>query len=144
LDNQEVLTRYACGAVVFLGIGIVVTGNAIHLSNLAANSSFGGSRWIYSQAATAAYIFGVPTLIIGIGLTLIAYMQFNAMRQVEIRRPSLKPGSRRISVDVEPEIVEVACPDCGNTLGSELAMRRPDGSVVCGRCYKRFIPKTDP
>lgn len=143
MSNQEKLAGYTCVAVGFLGIGIVVVGYAIHMSNLAARGGIG--QWIYAQSATAMYMFGVPTLIIGIASAINAYLQFSARRQpeTETRRPSLAPGSRRISSTIDPEkidIVEIFCPDCGKKLGSELSMKRPDGSVVCGKCYKRFIP----
>jgi hypothetical protein len=127
-------------AVTFLGIGVVVVGYAIYLSGRAAESSFGPATSILLNTANTMYMFGVPALLIGAFYALNAYMHYKSgAPTVRMGAPS-STESRRLLQAAQGPTLDVTCPDCGYILGPELGVRRPDGSVTCGRCYKRFIP----
>ena len=126
METQTNNMKNTCLAVIFLGIGIVNVGYATYLTGRAANSSFGPAGSI-----------GVPTLIIGICLALNVYSQRGSGIRTQTGR---LPDSRRTVLPAGSNVGGAVCPDCGFMLGPELGMRRPDGSVICGRCFKKFIP----
>jgi len=137
LETQTNNMKNTCLAVIFLGIGIVNVGYATYLTGRAANSSFGPAGSILTGTASAMYMFGVPTLIIGICLALNVYSQRGSGIRTQTGR---LPDSRRTVLPAGSNVGGAVCPDCGFMLGPELGMRRPDGSVICGRCFKKFIP----
>jgi hypothetical protein len=134
--------KLTCGALIFLGVGIVIVLYASHLSALAADSSFAPARAIYLRTATSMYLVGVPMLLIGGCLSLNVYTQRDSgMRGKKLISPVV-PDSRKAGMSVVSYSRKVVCPECGFVLERELGIVKPDGSVICGKCFNRFIPQT--
>ncbi|MBY8996329.1 MAG: hypothetical protein KGD60_01260 [Candidatus Thorarchaeota archaeon] len=118
----------------------MVVGYALNLSAEAASYSFAPARSILLSTAAAMYMFGVPVLLIGGCLALNVYMQRNPNSRIGSPRIPITPEYKKLLRAAESDSLDVVCPDCGFILGPELGKRKPDGSVVCGRCSKSFIP----
>jgi hypothetical protein len=142
LNDEAETMKNGCIAITFLGVGIVVVGYGTYLMSRAAESGFAPAGAILSNTAMSMYLFGVPILLIGGYYAINVYMRQNPSAvSLKVGTPS-SVESRRLIQAVDIGTLDVTCPDCGYMLGPELGMRRPDGSVSCGRCHKRFIPGT--
>ncbi len=128
---------------IFLIVGVVIVFYAMHLSGLAAESDFGPARNILAGTATSMYLFGVPALLFGGCLCLNVYMN----REPSIRHEKLEPKGvlpvvteSHLSDSPASDSNRVTCPQCGSVLERELEIVKPDQSVLCGKCFKRFVP----
>ena len=80
------------------------------------------------------YLFGIPVLFIGLGLLVKLYMDRNPDRSRVRFTPKKLPAYAMKGY-------AITCPDCRSTLDHELDSVRSDGSVVCSKCGRSFIPQ---
>ena len=135
METQTKSLRVACGSITLLGFGLVLVLYGWYSSGLAASSDFPPVRAIYSRMAASMFLTGVPMLLMGCFL-LIKYSQSgsgNMVFQHETFMPRSVPAAAS-------ESKKVACPKCGFLQDPTLGIVRPDGSVICTKCFERFIP----
>lgn len=104
-------------------------------------SSFGMA--FISVAGIYGFSIGTPFVIIGLVIVFITGRKVRDNSRHDYRSADERFTQRTQSEQqAKPasDALDVTCSECGKEVSIRGGTRKPDGSVVCPHCFKRFFP----
>ncbi|MHA1577984.1 MAG: hypothetical protein ACTSU3_11545, partial [Candidatus Thorarchaeota archaeon] len=84
------------------------------------------------------YTFGAPLIFVGMIIVFFSRKSKSGYESTEERFTTPTPREQQPKPASDSQ--EVTCSECGKEVSIRGGTVKPDGSVVCPYCFKRFFP----